>query len=334
MLAHGVSNASDFSKNSHAARFLFEMNILKKVSLAAYLALGISFTFISITFLKDIFDGRTKIVFCDVGQGDGAYIRTSDKTDILVDAGPDKKILYCLGKHMPFLDRTIEVAFLSHPQKDHYGGYSYLLDRYRINTFIMSPLDSPNKTFSDMKKQLREKNVVTKILYKNARVQNSSRGEENWIITMIYPDREVIASTHDGGIPTSVGDLMVLRSGTDPNEFSLVFMFSQEKINTLFTGDASPSLLKYIEKTVKMNYPQGVTLLKVPHHGSRNGLTRDFLQLADPAVSVISVGKRNAYGHPSKEIISLFKALKKKYIRTDENGDVIIYVKGGRWDVN
>jgi len=310
------------------------MSILKKISLAGYLAFSISSILIVGTVLKDIFDDRTKIVFCDVGQGDGAYIRTREKTDILVDAGPDKKILYCLGKHMPFFDRTIEVAFLSHPQKDHYGGYSYILDRYNINTFILGPFDSANKTFSVLKKKLGEKNVSTKILYQNARVQNSSRGEEDWLITMIYPDRKTITSIHDGRIPVSLSDLIPARSGSDPNEFSLVFMFSQKNIHTLFTGDASPSLLKYIEKTIRIDYPQGMTFLKVPHHGSRNGLTQDFLTLADPTVSVISAGKGNPYGHPSKEVLYFFKALKKKYIRTDENGDVVIYVKGGRWNVD
>ncbi|EKE15369.1 MAG: hypothetical protein ACD_12C00046G0003, partial [uncultured bacterium] len=38
-------------------------------------------------FFQDFFNKKTKVVFCDVGQGDAVYIRTLDKIDILIDAG-------------------------------------------------------------------------------------------------------------------------------------------------------------------------------------------------------------------------------------------------------
>src|SRR3989339_150483 len=88
--------------------------------------------------ISQINDQRTKIVFCDVGQGDATYIRIKNKIDILIDSGPNNKILACLGKYMPFYDRTIELAILTHHHKDHYGGFSYLIDRYQINLFINS----------------------------------------------------------------------------------------------------------------------------------------------------------------------------------------------------
>jgi len=42
-------------------------------------------------FFLNYLDRTTKIVFCDVGQGDGAYIRIKNKIDIVIDAGPDRK---------------------------------------------------------------------------------------------------------------------------------------------------------------------------------------------------------------------------------------------------
>jgi len=53
----------------------------------------LSFLIIGLYLIPTFFDSRTKVVFCDVGQGDGAYIRVKNKVDILIDAGTDRKIL-------------------------------------------------------------------------------------------------------------------------------------------------------------------------------------------------------------------------------------------------
>ncbi|MEK7168882.1 MAG: MBL fold metallo-hydrolase, partial [Patescibacteria group bacterium] len=66
-------------------------------------------------------DNKLHIIACDVGQGD-AILLQKNTTQILIDGGPNQKVLDCLGKHMPFWDRTVEVVFLTHPDIDHYGG--------------------------------------------------------------------------------------------------------------------------------------------------------------------------------------------------------------------
>ena len=44
--------------------------------------------------------------------------------------------LQCLGKYMPFYDRTVEYVFLSHPQIDHYGGLLEILKRYKVDNLF------------------------------------------------------------------------------------------------------------------------------------------------------------------------------------------------------
>lgn len=114
-----------------------------------------SFMIIFFVFLSSFFDERTKIVFCNVGQGDAAYIRIRNKIDVLIDAGPDKGVLSCLGKYMPFWDRKIELAFLSHPNNDHYNGYFFIADRYKIDKFIT--VDTASLIVSKTYKKLLQK---------------------------------------------------------------------------------------------------------------------------------------------------------------------------------
>ena len=78
---------------------------------------------------------KTRLVFCDVGQGDGILI-TSGSRQVVVDGGPGNKILDCLGKKIPFWDRKIEMVILTHPQQDHMEGLIAVLARYEIGTIV------------------------------------------------------------------------------------------------------------------------------------------------------------------------------------------------------
>ena len=76
-----------------------------------YLLTGIATGLVLLfNFLGSLPDGKLRIFFCDVGQGDAAYIRFPDGRDMLVDGGPNNKVLSCLGNHVPFWDRHINLV--------------------------------------------------------------------------------------------------------------------------------------------------------------------------------------------------------------------------------
>lgn len=277
---------------------------------AFFISLFIAIIVVTAVFAKDWFRQTTTVVFCDVGQGDGAYIRTEDKVDILVDAGPNRKILNCLGKYMPFYDRTIELAFLSHPQKDHAGGYLYILDRYKIINFISTPVQSQAQFFRDLQEKLTEKKINVRYLYAG---ENIGFGKTQ--INFFWPDKGFLGFSDN----------------QDPNDFSQVFILTHKNTKILFTGDAENPILDLLTKRFSGQSALKTDLLKAPHHGSKNGLTREFLQLADPTISVISVGKNNSYGHPSKSVLDMFRALNKKHLRTDENGNIVFEINKNGW---
>lgn len=70
--------------------------------------------------------------------------------------------------------------------------------------------------------------------------------------------------------------------------------------------------------------PHDTTILSVPHHGSKYGLYPDSLGLARPTYAVISVGKKNTYGHPAKEVLDILKAKNIQIWRTDKQGELAI----------
>ena len=61
------------------------------------------------------------VYFLDVGQGDAQLIEFEGK-QVLIDGGPDGKVLSELGQVMPFNDRSIDLVILTHPDADHING--------------------------------------------------------------------------------------------------------------------------------------------------------------------------------------------------------------------
>ena len=70
------------------------------------------------------------------------------------------------------------------------------------------------------------------------------------------------------------------------------------------------------------------TVLKVPHHGAARSSTAPFLAAVRPAVAVISVGARNAYGHPDSGTLARLAAVGARVFRTDRHGAVVVETDG------
>src|SRR6266496_901047 len=77
-------------------------------------------------------DGKLHLIFCDVGQGDAILIKTPSDKYILIDGGPDRAVVDCLSRHMPFWKRNIDLMLLTHPHADHFFGMFYILERYNV----------------------------------------------------------------------------------------------------------------------------------------------------------------------------------------------------------
>ncbi|PEC19267.1 DNA internalization-related competence protein ComEC/Rec2 [Bacillus cereus] len=96
-------------------------------------------------------------------------------------------------------------------------------------------------------------------------------------------------------------------------------------VTWLFTGD----LEEGGESRLVSKYPAlRADVLKVAHHGSKTSSISAFLNLIQPSIAVISVGERNRYGHPHKEIIERFEKMDIEIWRTDKQGAISYVFKG------
>lgn len=259
------------------------------------------------SFIRTQPDGKLHITFCDVGQGDAAYVRFPDGRDMLVDGGPNDKVLACLGKHMPFWDRNIDIVMLSHPEKDHLQGLISVLERYDVEYFIRSDIANTTEGYAKLMDIIRQKGISQKFM-----AQGESIDVDNTSLSFLWPSGDVL------GVSTTKG-----------NDYSLVFSLRYGSFDALFTGDAPMDLIPRLRSGQALDV---LEVLKVPHHGSKTGMNQAFVDWLHPQLSVISVGKNN-YGHPTKEIMDMLQTVDSRIVRTDLLGDITVISDGKNWQV-
>lgn len=67
-------------------------------------------------------------------------------------------------------------------------------------------------------------------------------------------------------------------------------------------------------------------ILKVAHHGSKTSSTKEFLEKVKPNIVLIGVGKDNKFGHPNRSTLENLNLLGCKIYRTDEKGEIGIFI--------
>ena len=261
-------------------------------------------------------DKNLHVIACDVGQGDGILI-VYKNIQILTDGGPDNKVLDCIGRHVPFWDRTIEMAISTHPDADHITGLVEVVKRYNVQYFLINPINPGTPIYTLLENSIGGKGI---------RVINPSSGQ-SLAVGLIHLDIESPTDEmfNQLNLDNENSKLSKYKNVKDVNLYSIVYRLRYKNFSGLFLGDINPMVSDRLSVTSnigKVNY------IKIPHHGSSNGLTQALLEKTSPNVAVISVGKKNLWGFPSPEIINLLSDKYIKILRTDEAGDVEVVTDG------
>lgn len=246
---------------------------------------------------------KFRLIACSVGQGD-AILALHGTTQILIDGGPDDRVLNCLEKYMPFWDRTIELVILTHPQKDHYFGLLDVLSIYKTPLIMTNGYISGNESYQVLESMVggRGKTSLVGVSGMKMRVGMIH-------LDILNPGKHKNGETDEG------------------NNNCIVSVITYKDFNAVMTCDIEPPQIDIISNywSGYFNSIKPIEYIKIPHHGSKNGLTREFLELISPKEAVISVGA-NSFGHPSPETLDILKELSIPARTTKDMGDVVIEV--------
>ena len=247
-----------------------------------------------------------EVVFFNVGQGDGAFIETPNRQQVLIDGGPDSSILKKLAKEMPFYDRTLDLVILSHPEKDHLAGLLEVLKRYKVRNILWTGVVRETAEYREWERLIKEEGADITIARAGQRIFLQERPDI--FIDILYPSQNLEGETMK-----------------DSNDSSVVARLSFGSDSFLFPGDASSKVEdKLNEQGLKS------TVLKISHHGSKTSTSESFLKEVSPKTAVISVGENN-YGHPALEVLARLQKFGINVLITKINGDIKIISAGNNF---
>jgi competence protein ComEC len=250
-------------------------------------------------------DGRLRITFLDVGQGDAIFVELPEGGCMLVDGGPGGSRRFDVGERVlsPFLwNRPVarlDVVALSHADSDHSGGLGAVLRHFAVGEFWENGRGEP--AGEETRLALRQSGAPRRVL---------RAGERYWLggalLSVLNPDEPMMPS---------------------PNDDSLVLRLDWRGVSVLLTGDlGGPGEARVLAHRT----PVHALVLKVGHHGSRFSSSPSFLDAVRPAFGVVSVGARNPFRHPAPEVLGRLEAAGARIYRTDRDGAIVIESDGVR----
>lgn len=266
-------------------------------------------------YIQPFLDRSATVTFLDVGQGDAAVIELPHRQGVyIVDTGglPSWHHQESSGPFdydiEPFLRgqgiSSVDLLVLTHGHEDHVGEVCKLADRFRVKQAVYGGAVDQEQIMKDSLRCLNEQGT------------SISRGQRGmaW-----YESESAFRIIH----PESEGTL-------SENDLSLVLDAQIGGVNFLFTGDIESEAEAEL---IQEELIRPIHILKVSHHGSHTSSGEAFLSRAMPAISIISVGENNRYGHPHEEVVERLSQFGAGSFSTADSGAVQIRAKNGKWSV-
>jgi competence protein ComEC len=235
------------------------------------------------------------LVACDVGQGDGLVLSAGAAGVVVVDAGPDPRLmdrcLRRLGVH------RVAMVVLSHFHADHVEGLPGLLRGRRVGQIVVGPYGEPAPERARVLRWATAARVPVRVVTVGEQVRV---GPLAWRV--LWPRR------------------VIEGEGSAANNASIVMLVRSAGVRLLLCGDIEPAAQRAL---LELWAARPVDVLKVAHHGSAHQ-SPELLAAVRPRVAVISVGVDNDYGHPAPRTLRALRRLGAVVRRTDRDGAVAV----------
>jgi competence protein ComEC len=250
-----------------------------------------------------------RVTALSVGQGDALLVSDSQGRHYLVDGGGMPHSSFDTGERLvaPALGRLgirrLSAVILSHDHPDHRNGLVHILEHFPVDSFWCA---IPEKDlWPPLRRQLTNRRIPVRIF------------KPGWSLINHAPDRETAVF-----VPP--------QTATNLNDRSLVFYSRYGRDGILLTGDLETSGIAYLVKATP-NRP--VSLLKLPHHGSRTSPVDLLLEHFAPRKVFACLGHNNRFGFPHRETLKRLEKYSLPLWRTDQSGTLMFDLRNGVWHV-
>ncbi len=267
----------------------------------------------------------------DVNQGDSFLLTLDNSTDtdyVLIDGGPASTGGQLVQHLMNITQGKIHMVVATHIDNDHIGGLKEIVKNFEVEQFV---INEPGNLKDWIGARESFKRLGEKVVPLRKLVENLSTAED---LLNLVSEYHIPITTAYAGKSWRQGEDIELRV-LNPTEARLNAAWADEILQStirepimedikapqtsprnnagivldlvykglpyaIFTADVGAGVLHDIVGSNSYKF------LKIPHHGSKTGLDKEFVKNISPESAYLSVGD-NSFGHPSTEVLDIFK---------------------------
>jgi competence protein ComEC len=249
-------------------------------------------------------EGKLRVTFIDVGQGDAILVESPGGKVLLIDTGPSSPD-FDAGQRtvVPLLARlgihAIDFLVITHSHNDHAGGAAAILRAVPVKTVVTA---LPNRLDTGWAGEYESISVgAGDLLAVDSLVR----------FRILWP------------APARGGEKVQERLA---NHASIVLQLCYGRTVMLLTGDAEQEEEQIMVR--RFGNLLHAAVLKVGHHGASTGTSEDLLTSVNPEIAIISVGRNNRFGHPSPVVLRRLEMRGVHLMRTDREGAIVLESDG------
>lgn len=270
-------------------------------------------------------EGRLRVDFLDVGQGDAALVTMPDGSTLLVDGGgrpdfrqgrgdedgteefePDSRGVgeAVVSEYLWWRGLAqVDYVLATHADADHIEGLGAIVKNFRVEGALVARAPSDNAEFVRFATSAQEAGVPVYVVGRGDRLSFGAVKAD-----VLWP----LPAQGGADLPSGNNDSIILRLRFGRRTF-------------LLTGDAESDAERAL---VASGDDLSADVLKVAHHGSRTSSTEAFVTATRPMLAVVSVGRDSPYGHPHPEVLERWRASGALVLTTGDRGMITVSTDG------
>ncbi|MGI8734117.1 MAG: ComEC/Rec2 family competence protein [Pyrinomonadaceae bacterium] len=274
-------------------------------------------------------DGKLRIDFLDVGQGDAALVTMPDGTTLLVDAGGQQKF----SAKKPEVDEEkfakdvrgvgeavvseylwwrgldhVDYLLATHADADHIGGLNDVARNFQVRSALVARTPANDPEYAEFAATLNDQGIPVTLIGADDQLEF---GKTKARVLWPPPSRSVQAQSF--------------------NDDSIVLRLELGKLSILLLGDIESDGEAALLEGLKRNHLESelrVEVVKVAHHGSRTSSIESFVDAARPKLAVISVGRDSMFGHPHAPVVERWRSIGAEILTTGQRGTITVTTDG------
>jgi len=258
-------------------------------------------------------DGKLRVDFLDVGQGDAALVTMPNGTTLLIDGGGRPSIHTAnttestrsigetvVSEYLWWRGLSeIDYVVVTHADADHIDGLNDVLKNFTVRAALVARTPADDPEYAKFSATLRETRTHVETIQAGDTIRFGTVE-----VSVLWP--------RAGGKTSANNDSVVLR-----------IRFGERSI--LFTGDIEKAAEQELLASPEQLH---VDVVKTPHHGSKTSSTLPFVLTTKPEFAIISVGQHSMFGHPHKEVVERWQANGATVLTTGDCGTIAIATDG------